>query len=85
MGFIVLVFQILSRYDIVLVQEIRDSSETYIYRLVDEANNSTYVRVLCFPDVYMTDLGPRYIYLVIQKCTECLGRRLVRLAGITCI
>ncbi|XP_048780028.1 deoxyribonuclease-1-like isoform X4 [Ostrea edulis] len=33
--------KILSRYDIVLVQEIRDSSETYIYRLVDEANNST--------------------------------------------
>uniref|UniRef100_A0A8W8N2A0 Endonuclease/exonuclease/phosphatase domain-containing protein n=1 Tax=Magallana gigas TaxID=29159 RepID=A0A8W8N2A0_MAGGI len=33
--------KILSRYDIVLVQEIRDSSETYIHKLVDVVNNST--------------------------------------------
>lgn len=33
--------KILSRYDIVLVQEIRDSSETYIYKLVEKLNNET--------------------------------------------
>lgn len=36
-------FQILSRYDIVLVQEIRDSSQIYISLLVDEINQFTYV------------------------------------------
>ncbi|XP_078331806.1 deoxyribonuclease-1-like [Crassostrea virginica] len=33
--------KILSRYDIVFIQEIRDSSETYIHSLVDVVNNST--------------------------------------------
>ena len=33
-------WQILRRYDITLIQEIRDSSETAIYELLEDVNNA---------------------------------------------
>ena len=40
--------QILRRYDIVLIQEIRDSSETAIYTLLDQVNSEGLVILVVF-------------------------------------